>query len=114
MRLVGYVDGIEVRFDFCPPSTFKAEIPRQLDGTYILQLRAIDDAGNETNYSNIFIKIDFQQLKIQILPINYSCIENGVNMAYRELNNGFNVLPMIHNFSTHEIVNYCYRELVMQ
>lgn len=72
MKLIGYVDGVEVRFDFYPPSTFKAEIPKQIDGTYIIQLQAVDDAGNKTGYSNIFIEINFDKLTFKVLNPNFT------------------------------------------
>ena len=85
MNMVGYVDGIEVKFDFYPPNKFNAEIPKKLNGTYIIQLKVIDDAGNTNGYSDIFIKIDFTSLKIQILPESFNCIKNEEEFGYNEL-----------------------------
>jgi hypothetical protein len=94
MVLLGYVDGVEVKFDFYPPNTFKAEIPAQLSGTYILQLKAIDAASNICEYSNIHIVIDFSTFKIKILDKNYTHLSGNTKLytakeinlfAYKEL-----------------------------
>lgn len=112
MRLIGHVDGVEISFDFHPPSTFTAEIPRQLDGTYILQLQAIDDAGNVTNYSNIFIKIDFSALKFQMLESPFGFIHNGTGLAYFELAQLFNTMEIGRAFENQDVAGFTYREVV--
>lgn len=85
MILVGQVGGVEIKFDFTPPNTFKAEIPKQLNGTYIVQLQAIDDAGNITGYSNIFIKIDFSSMRVKIFDNNYRHLDESKNFTFREI-----------------------------
>lgn len=113
MKLLGYVDGVEVKFDFYPPNLFKAEIPKQLDGTYIIQLQAVDDAGNITGYSNIFVKIDFTSLKVQILPKNFDYIKNGEGFGYKKV--VFEHTKQINDaYSNAEIKQqYTFRELIM-
>lgn len=115
MRLIGNIDGIEVRFDFYPPNIFKAEIPKQLDGTYILQLHAIDEAGNITNYSDIFVRIDFKQLNIEVLPSNYNFIGDSMDMGVVALDKNFTFknISSDFNFMMHNS-NYSYRELVAE
>lgn len=76
MRLIGYAEGIEVLFDFYPPNTFKAEIPKKLNGIYVLELHAIDEAGNQNNYTNMVITIDFNQLAFKILKQDFLSNEN--------------------------------------
>jgi hypothetical protein len=112
MRLVGYVDGVEVKFDFTPPNTFTAIIPKQLDGIYILQLHAIDESGNQTNYSNIFVNIDFQKMSFRVLDENYPykideneilSIESGSDfhfsdipcILFREITSGYSYREVI-------------------
>ncbi|QZY56721.1 PF13754 domain-containing protein [Crassaminicella profunda] len=72
MKLIGYIDGVEVKFDFNPPNQFKAIIPKQLDGIYVLELHVIDQAGNRTNLTNMIVTIDFDKLMFEILEENYS------------------------------------------
>lgn len=115
MKLVGYVDGIEVRFDFYPPNLFKTEIPKQIDGTYILQLHVVDDAGNITSYSNIFVKIDFKQLYMEVLSSNFNFIENGLNMGFKPLDKDFTYKNINNNFDFMLYASdYSYRELMIK
>jgi hypothetical protein len=80
MRLIGYVDGVQVTFTYTPPNTWTAIIPKQLDGIYIVELHAINEAGNIANYSGMIVKIDFSNLKIEVL-------ENDI--LQQEINDGF-------------------------
>ena len=95
MKLVGYLDGIEVKFDFYPPNQFKAEIPKKSNGTYIVEFKVIDDAGNETNYSNILIAINFNKMSFEILE-------------------GFTEKEKSSDYNSEELIQeYSYRELVI-
>lgn len=71
MKLIGYLDGVEISFDFYPPNNFKAIIPKSVKGSYIIQLKAIDEAGNETNQSDIYMFIDFQKVIFKELDSKY-------------------------------------------
>ena len=94
MKLIGYMDGIEVKFDFYPPNTFKAEIPKNMSGIYTVELHAIDDAGNQTNMCDIMMLIDFDRLTFKVIDSglisktdnkNYICKELQQRFLYREL-----------------------------
>jgi hypothetical protein len=113
MRLIGCVDGVEISFDFHPPSTFTAEIPRQIDGTYIVQLQAIDDAGNVTNYSNIFVLINFNALKFQILESPFGFIYNGPGLAYRSIEPDLDAIVVECTIKTREMTGFIYREVAV-
>jgi hypothetical protein len=113
MRLIGYIDGVEITFDFYPPNTFKAEIPKRLDGTYIVQLRAIDSAGNESNYSNVFIRIDFEKLNIQVLPLNFE-YKNNEGYEIQEFFSKYVQKEYSISYSTVEISSeFSYKELII-
>lgn len=113
MRLIGYVDGVEVKFYFYPPNNFKAEIPKQIDGTYILELHAIDDAGNETSFSNIFILIDFSKMVFKVLE-GFHAVEGNKNYGFTELSEEYisKELGVIVTDIKMPLV-YSYRELVI-
>lgn len=113
MKLIGYVDGIEVIFDFYPPNKFKAEIPKRIDGTYIVELHAIDDANNISNYSNIFIRIDFNKLKVEMLSPTYFVKSDDSKFEYIQLFNNFVSKPKENIFSYKKLDVYKYRELVI-
>lgn len=70
MKLKGYIDGKEVSFDFFPPNEFKASIPRNLTGIYIVELHAISDSGLETMYTSISVLIDYENMSIKIIDSN--------------------------------------------
>ncbi|MEG3040907.1 MAG: PF13754 domain-containing protein [Clostridium sp.] len=113
MKLIGCIDGIEVKFDFYPPNKFIAEIPKKIDGTYIVEFTAIDDAGNKTSYSNIFIKINFNKMNFEILKglINKEEVEN---YNYKELSNTFEQSNLIEAISFEKLIQeYSYREVVI-
>lgn len=76
MKLVGYIDGVEISFIFSPPNQFKSIIPKKLSGIYIVELHAIDDAGNQNNYTNMLITIDFDKLTFNILKQDFLSNEN--------------------------------------
>lgn len=122
MRLIGSIDGVEVNFDFYPPNQFKAEIPKKLDGVYVVELKALDDAGNETNYSNIFIKIDFQKMSFSVVDgfeynsnnCEYNSKEETGEYFTKEMCN-FNSMEIntdIYSFNL--IEGYFYKELEVE
>lgn len=113
MKLIGYIDGIEVRFDFYPPHTFKAEIPKQLDGTYTVELKAIDEAGNESNFSNIFIRIDFNKMSFKVLE-GFSDKQENSDYSFKEVKDAFDSFILDEAIKDKEILQtYSYRELVI-
>lgn len=105
--------GIEVLFDFYPPNQFKAYLPKRLDGTYIVQLKAIDEAGNEGNYSNIFIKIDFQKMTLNILPPSHSVVFDDQKYGYLKIPLDYSPKPLNSHYASTKIQSYSFRELVV-
>ncbi len=87
MKLIGYVDGVEVKFDFYSPNKWRAIIPRKITGKYILQLKAVDEAGNESNFSDLFICIDFRNMKVKILGKKYDFREKSKEYLCIKLDN---------------------------
>lgn len=115
MKLVGYVDGVEVSFSFYPPNTFKAIIPKRLNGKYIVELKAIDDAGNENGETSIYMYIDFQSMHFKILNEKYMFNIDENNTKFIEVENIYDSIECINEFSFKEIFNqYSYRELVIR
>lgn len=114
MQLIGYIDGIEVNFDFIPPDKFTAEIPKKMSGVYIVELHAIDAAGNTSSYSNIFIKIDFQNLKVEMLQLNYDHKNNNEENKFNELECEFRSLELKNPYTCNEILSFNYKELILQ
>lgn len=93
MRLIGHVDGIEISFDFYPPNIFRGIIPKRLNGKYVVELKVIDDAGNENGMTDILVYIDFQNMEFKVLDDKFrfnvddrfSYKETQSKYSYREL-----------------------------
>lgn len=71
IRLVGRVNGVEVTFTLTPPNVFRGIVPASLHGQYYLDLKAVDEAGNQTNYMDLYVLIDFDALSFKILEGKY-------------------------------------------
>lgn len=95
MKLIGYADGIEVKFDFYPPNNFKAEIPKNMSGIYNIELHAIDDAGNQTNMCNMAILIDFDKLQFKVLDSDILYKTESEEFGYKELQQEFTSKELI-------------------
>lgn len=89
MKLVGYVDGIEISFNFCPPNIYEAVIPKRLNGKYIVQLKAIDDAGNETNMADTYMYMDFQQMIFKNLGNKFRFNIDDSKFGFKEVSNQY-------------------------
>lgn len=89
MKLVGYADGVEVKFDFYPPNIFKAEIPKKVSGIYLLELHATDDAGNQTNMCDMAVLIDFDKLSFKILDTDILYKTENEDFEFKELQQEF-------------------------
>ena len=95
MKLIGYLDGVEAKFNFYPPNTFKAEIPKKMNGIYIVELHAIDDAGNQTNISNIAVLIDFDKLTFKVINSGLIYKESSSEYGYTEFPQEFGYKELI-------------------
>lgn len=51
---------------------WKATIPPSLDGTYIVGLLAIDEAGNEAYWARYILTVDLAALCVHLAPCPYS------------------------------------------
>lgn len=82
MRLTGNIEGIEIQFDFYPPKHFRGIIPKQLDGKYVMQLKLIDNFGNETGGAYKYMYVDFSNLHFHILDENYKFAKQDEDKKY--------------------------------
>lgn len=98
IRLLGYVNGVEVTFTFSPPKVFRGVVPASLNGQYYLDLKAVDEAGNQTHYMDLYVLIDFDALTFKILDERYdfsvednedSSLEIFDNYSNNEVNSEF-------------------------
>lgn len=72
MKLIGFIDGVEIAFDYIHPNKFEGVLPNNLKGYYTVELRVTDDAGNVSGMSDMVVAIDFKNLKVKILENNFS------------------------------------------
>lgn len=96
MKLVGFIDGVEVVFDYFPPNQFKAYIPKRLNGIYNVELKCIDDGGNESGLAGMYIHVDVQKMIFKVLEKLYIEKVDTANFTVKEVSN-----------------KYCYRELMI-
>ena len=114
MQLVGCVDGIEISFDFYPPNFYRAIIPKRLNGRYIVQLKAIDEAGNEASTADVYMYIDFQQMTFKTLGDKFKFNIDDNDLGYVEIKNIYNSRELDNEFNFKEVYSqYSYRELML-
>lgn len=73
-RLIGKVDQIEIVFERMEGDLWQAQVPGDEDCTYILELYAADEAGNETFMTRIFFMYDASKKTVILKPIPYKAI----------------------------------------
>lgn len=71
VKLQGIIDGQSVIFERDKGDWWKAAIPRNLNGVYIVELTAIDAAGNMAYCAKYIITIDLSALCVHIEPYPY-------------------------------------------
>lgn len=101
MKLTGKIEGQQVAFELIRQegrtSVFKAEVPANLDGEYVVELTAEDDAGNIAFVCKYLVTIDLTNLCVHLMPLqDYVLIDQS---SYPELEDVFGVVDMI-NVST--------------
>lgn len=73
-RVIGRVDQVEIIFEHADGDQWNVKIPADKDCTYILELYAIDEAGNESYISKIFFEYDRSLKTVIIKPIPYTAM----------------------------------------
>lgn len=62
VRLVGTVNGENVIFQRVHGDVWETSVPSSLDGTYVIDMTAYDDAGNEAYWAKYILTIDLTSL----------------------------------------------------
>lgn len=83
MTLTGRVNGREIRFAAGADGRWSAEVPRDESGSYVLELRAEDDAGNRSSRCAAVVCIDFSALSVRVLRMDLEAAreEDGLRPA---------------------------------
>lgn len=73
MTLAGKIEGQPVSFALIRQegrtTVFQTEVPATLDGEYVVELTATDDAGNVAFVCKYLITIDMSRLCVHLLPL---------------------------------------------
>lgn len=70
-RLVGNINGEQIIFNRVEGDRWETTIPQSLNGAYIVELTATDEAGNEAFCARYVIVIDLTALRVSIRPCGY-------------------------------------------
>lgn len=68
IKLTGTVDGEQVMFERKSRDTWICTVPATLSGTYVIDLTAIDEAGNVAYYAKFIVAIDITALRVSLEP----------------------------------------------
>lgn len=70
-KLTGNVNGNAVIFERIQGDKWRITVPRDLSGTYIVDLLAEDEAGNETYWARYILTVDLTALCVHLVPCPY-------------------------------------------
>ena len=97
-----------------PQMFIRLKIPKKSNGIYIVQLRAIDEAGNEISTVDTFIYLDYQKLEFKVIDsvlvadiMDESLYHIGVKENYSTI-----ILEYIYSFKEVES-EYLLKELII-
>lgn len=71
VKVTGKVDGKEVIFDRSEGDQWKVTVPYDLDGMYVVEVTAENDAGNIAYCTKMLLIVDPATLCAKIVPLDY-------------------------------------------
>ena len=71
VKLEGKIDGNSIIFQRREGDWWETTIPPNLNGIYIVELVATDDAGNQGFATKYILAIDFDSLCVRLKPLNF-------------------------------------------
>ncbi|MCM3789412.1 Ig-like domain repeat protein [Domibacillus indicus] len=71
VRMTGEIDGTSIIFSKDKSGTWVAPVPLNLDGEFIVEVTAYDEAGNMAYSTAMLFAIDPSTLSAQVIPLNY-------------------------------------------
>ncbi|MBD9338645.1 PF13754 domain-containing protein [Mediterraneibacter faecis] len=72
VKATGKVDGKEVIFERAEGDLWKVTIPYDLDGMYVVEVTAEDEAGNIAFCTKLLLIVDPATLCIHLIPYEYT------------------------------------------
>lgn len=71
-KVIGKVDGKEVVFERAEGGLWNTTVPLDLDGMYVIEVTAYDEAGNIAYCTKMLLIVDPETLCVSLQPYNYS------------------------------------------
>lgn len=71
VKLTGNINGNAVIFEWVQGDEWRATIPSALNGVYVVDLLAADEAGNETYWAKYILTVDLTALCVHLEPYPY-------------------------------------------
>lgn len=68
-RVIGTVDGVEVVLQYAQGDTWQVPVPLDLDGEYVVEIIAEDEAGNQAYMARLLYTVDAGNICIHMLPL---------------------------------------------
>lgn len=74
VKLTGDVNGDDVIFRRVQGDEWEATVPASLNGTYVLDMMACDEAGNATYWARYIITVDLAALRVTLRVCPYLAV----------------------------------------
>ena len=71
VKVSGKIDGKEVIFERAEGDQWNATVPYDLDGMYVVELTAENDAGNIAYCTKMLLIVDPATLCVRLVPLDY-------------------------------------------
>lgn len=99
MKLTGKIEGQPVTFELVRQegriSVFTAEVPANLDGEYVVELTAEDDAGNIAFVCKYLVTIDLTNLCVHLMPLqDYVLIDQDLGYEIEDVSGIYSMIDV--------------------
>lgn len=99
MKLTGKIEGQPVTFELVRQegriSVFTAEVPANLDGEYVVELTAEDDAGNIAFVCKYLVTIDLTNLCVHLMPLqDYVLIDQDLGYEMEDVSGIYRMIDV--------------------
>lgn len=99
MKLTGKIEGQQVAFELIRQegraSVFTAEVPANLDGEYVVELTAEDDAGNIAFVCKYLVTIDLTNLCVHLMPLqDYVLIDQDLGYEMEDVSGIYSMIDV--------------------
>ncbi|HLO11489.1 MAG TPA: PF13754 domain-containing protein [Pseudoneobacillus sp.] len=114
VRMTGTVDGNPIIFSKDGGGFWTASIPKDVDGEWVVDITAFDEAGN-TSYSAMLLTVRswLDTLDVKIVPLNYSVVEVSENYPNKNETPDFVFMVVDNTFKYGELQqNYYFTEVI--